>query len=299
MVIEPDEEGNNDVRFSYGRKIRYHSPRYIVDMVKTLVDRFDIDFASFIDENLMTMDQASGRTWLEELCALWIEEGLQPTCRRDGVPHDHNCTGVHWSGTSHASLARPETLKRMYEAGCSHLVYGIESFDPKVLKALGKGTSAKTNRRALGECLESGIRPIPNIMIGFPEESFESVRNTIEGMVELGIHAKPHFATPYPGSEWYYAFRESILEQYDGDLEAFVRDLGDASDVTAVLSHRFTAMELMGLQQIVHRRDFRLLDQAEEHWRPRAIPVARSKPSFNFVRKKLVAPVELTRRRKI
>lgn len=296
MVVEPNANGENDVRFSWGRNIRYHSPRYIVDMVKTLRDRFQVDFISFIDENLMTMDAYSKRTWLFELSRLWIEEGLQPTCRKLGVPHDENCKeGIHWSGTSHATLARKDVLEAMFEAGCSHLVYGIETYDPIILKNLGKGTTVKNNKESLKICMETGIKPIPNIIIGFPEESFDSVRNTINALLELGIYAKPHFATPYPGSEWYYRYKNSILEQYDGNLEKYIEALGDASDITAVISHKFSAMELLGLQQIVAKRDLRLLDQAEKHWahadevtRPVAVP----QESFNFISKKVKAPIE-------
>lgn len=295
MLIQENENGVRDVRFTYGRNIRYHSPRYIVDMVKSLVGKHQVDFVSFIDENLMTMDASSKRTWLTELSEMWIREGLQPTCRRDGVPHDENCRGVHWSGTSHASLAREDVLRAMFKAGCSHLVYGIESYDPGILKHLGKGTTARHNRESLVTCMNIGIKPIPNIIIGFPEESFASVRNTIQALIDLGIHAKPHFATPYPGSEWYYAYKQSIVEQYGGDLEAFIEDLGDASKITAVISHKFSAMELLGLQQIVAQRDLRLLEQAEKHWGGAdavTAPVAVSRESFNFVAKKLDAPME-------
>jgi radical SAM superfamily enzyme YgiQ (UPF0313 family) len=204
MVVEKDENGENDVRFTYGRNIRYHSPRYIVDMVKTLRDRYGVDFVTLLDENLMTMDVASGRTWLGDLCELWKKEGLQPTSRRDRVSDEYNKGGVFWAGTSHASLAKKPTLDKMYEAGCSHLVYGIETFDPHILKTLGKGVNQKHNIEAVSICLDSGIIPIPNIIIGFPDETFESIRLNIKYLKQLGITARPHFATPYPGSEWYY-----------------------------------------------------------------------------------------------
>lgn len=302
MVIEEDETGNNDVRFTYGRNIRYHSPQYIVGMVEELVARYQIDFASFLDENLMTMHVSSRKTWLFELSDLWIERGLQPSCRRDGVPHDESCTGVHWAGTSHASLARKDVLERMYAAGCSHLVYGVESFDPGVLKVMGKGSTAAQNISGVSTCLETGIRPIPNIIVGFPDETYESVRNTMAGMARLGIVAKPHFATPYPGSEWYYTYKQSILQQYGGDLEKFILDLGDASSITAVIAHNFNAMELMGLQQIMYRKDFRLLDQAEKHHAARKgdhVPVAVPRASFNIIKKKARAPVEAEIRERI
>lgn len=296
MVIEKNEQdGENDVRFTYGRNIRYHSPRYLVDMVKHLVKKYKIDFASFIDENMMTMHVASGRKWLYELCDLWIKEGLQPSCVRDGVEHDENCKGIHWSGTSHAGLADPDILKTMRKAGCSHLVYGLESFDPVILKNLGKGSNQSANARSIPMTLEAGIAPIANIIIGFPEETFESIRTTMEWMIKLGIHAKPHFATPYPGSEWYYSYKDSIAEQYKGDLEAFVKDLGDASKITAVISHRFSPIQLLGLQEIVARRDLRLLDLTQKHWAncdEHIKPLAQPKASFNMVKKKVQAPIE-------
>ena len=197
MAILPKDDGKNEVVFSYARDIRYHSPEYIVDMVLTLKKKYNIDFANFLDENLMTMHTASGKKWLFDICNEWDKAGLVPS--RD----EHN-QGVYWSGTSHASLANTPILEAMYKAGCTHLVYGLESFDPKILKNLGKGTNRANNIRSVGQCMDTGIIPVPNIIIGFPEETFESIRNTITALIELGIHAKPHFATAYPGSEWYY-----------------------------------------------------------------------------------------------
>ncbi|XQW85825.1 B12-binding domain-containing radical SAM protein [Thalassotalea piscium] len=294
MLIEENEEGENDVVFTYGRNIRYHSADYIVKMVKHLYDTYNIDFAAFIDENLMTMDVASKGTWLKELCAKWIEAGLQPTCRQQGIAHDENCKGVHWNGTSHAGLHRPDTLKLMYEAGCTHLVYGLESFDPHILRNLGKGSNARKNKQSIATCLDSGIKPIPNIIIGFPEETFDSVRNTINALIELGITAKPHFATAYPGSEWYYAYKDSILKQYDGDLEAYIMDLGDASKITATISQEFSPVQLLGLQQIVYLKDLRLLELSENHWAPvqqYLAPVVEPKTSFNLRSVKQAGPI--------
>ena len=295
MVIEKNEDGVDDVKFSYGRTIRYHSPSYVVGMVKKLVELYDVDFVSFIDENMMTMDAYSKRTWIKDRSRQWIEAGLQPTCRRDGVTHGPECRGVHFGGTSHATLAKPDALDALYAAGCSYLIYGIESFDPVILKNLGKATTRESNYQAVDICKRSGIRPIPNFIIGFPEESFDSIRNNIHGLLKLGIHTKPHFATPYPGSEWYYTYKQSIVEQYGGDLEKFIMDLGDASKISVVISHKFSPMELLGLQSIVHQRDMRLLDLAEQHWagadasmRPLAVP----RDSTNFERRKIQAPIE-------
>lgn len=270
MKYITDEHGETDVRFdtpgSYRREIRWHSPRYAVELVKSLRDRYGIDFVVFLDENLMTLDQYSGRTWLKELCQLWIAEGLQPSCIRDGVPHDERCQGVHFSGTSHATLSNPEALGLMRQAGCSHLVYGYESFSRQVLKRLGKGATPETNLRSFFATLEAGIRPIPNQIIGFPSEDFDSLRDCMHAWEKLGLVVKPFFATPYPGSAWYEVYKDRILAQYGGDLDRFLRDLGDATKVTAIISESFNAVELYGLRELMVQFDYDRLSQYEREW---------------------------------
>lgn len=285
MLVDKRPDGANDVVFTYGRNLRYHSPTYIVEMVSELKRTYSIDFANFLDENLMTMEASSGRKWLTEICDEWGKKGLTPV--RGRTPQ----SGVFWSGTSHASLHRPDILRRMYQSGCTHLVYGLESFDPYILKHLGKGTTRAKNISSVGICLDSGIIPIPNFIIGFPDETFASIKNTITAVKELGIHVKPHFATAYPGSEWYYAFKDDIKSQYNGDLEAYISDLGDATKITATISRNFTGMELLGLQEIVAKRDLRLLELAEKAYKPRE-PLTVNKESFNFKPKKIDGPMQ-------
>ncbi len=158
-------------------------------------------------------------------------------------------------------------LKEMRSAGCSHLVYGYESFAPHVMKTIGKGATPKTNMRSFFWTLEAGIRPIPNQIIGFPAEDFESLRANMDAWKKLGIVVKPFFATPYPGSEWFSTYRASILEQYGGDLERFVLELGDATSITAVICHNFNAVELLGLRELMLKFDYRSIDAHEQVWR--------------------------------
>jgi anaerobic magnesium-protoporphyrin IX monomethyl ester cyclase len=271
MKYKSSESGETSVHFDepgqYKRVIRYHSPEYVVKMVRHAFDKFGIDFVGFFDENLMTMDVYSKRTWLKGICELWIENGLQPTCIRDGVPHDENCRGVHWSGTSHAALCTREILQLMRKAGCSHLVYGYESFSPHVMKTIGKGSTPEINIRSFFWTLEAGIRPIPNQIIGFPNEDFQSIYQNMDAWKKLGIVVKPFFATPYPGSEWFTVYRSRIEEQYDGDLEQYLLDLGDATRVTGVISHNFNAVELLGLRELMVKFDYKRIREYEAYWR--------------------------------
>jgi len=262
-----DTNGDRDVAFTYARDLRFHSPDYIVNMAVDMKKKYSIDFVSFLDENLMTMHVASGRTWMTEICEKWIDAGLQPSCVRENVPHDpEKCDGVHWSGTSHASLVDPEVLKAMRSAGCSDLIYGLESFSDRILKNLGKATTVQHNMNAITMTLEAGIRPRPNQIMGFPDEFFDSIYDTLDAWEKMGIVVKPFFATPYPGTEWYSIYEDKIKDQYDGDLEAFLIDLGDATKVTAVISENFTSVELLGLRELMVERDIRKIKEYEQIW---------------------------------
>jgi len=251
----------------YSRQIRYHSPEYIVGMAKHMYDKYRINFVAFLDENLMTMDKYSGRTWMKRICELWHENGLVPEYSYDENGDIKGWKGIHWSGTSHATLCTQEILQTMRKAGCSHLVYGYESFAPHVMKTIGKGATPSTNLRSFFWTLEAGIRPIPNMIIGFPNEDFESIRLNMKAWDDLGITVKPHFATPYPGSEWFTVYRPYIEAQYGGDLEKFIEDLGDASAISAVISHNFNPVELIGLRDLMLKRDYAKLEAYEKIWR--------------------------------
>lgn len=254
--------------FTHDRVNRWHSARYVVNLAKHVRDRYGVDFILFIDENLIAMDTASRHKWLPELCRLWIDEGLQPQCCRDRVPHDPGtCRGVHFGATSHAALIRPDTLKILKEAGCSQLLYGLESFSARVLKNVGKGSTPESNEKAVRITLDAGIRPIPNQMMGFPDDFFDSLIDCVEAWHRLGIKCKPFFATAYPGTEWWNRYKARILAQYDGDMDALMGDLGDATRITTNLCDNLNDVELYGLRELMVNGDIEGIRRYEKLWR--------------------------------
>ncbi|HEY4475062.1 MAG TPA: radical SAM protein [Candidatus Paceibacterota bacterium] len=280
MQYENPQDDKADVVFTHDRFNRMHSPRYIVDMVKYMRKKHGVDFVLFFDENLLAMNSASKNTWLPAICKLWIEEGLQPQCIRDKVPHNpETCSGVHWGGTSHAALANLPLLEKMHEAGCSQLLYGYESFSKRVLKNVGKGATPEANERSLQITLEAGIRPVPNQMMGFPDDFHDSLIDCVEAWERLGIEVFPFFATPYPGTEWYNKYRDSILAQYDGNLEKFLLDLGDATKPTAMICENLNRVELIGLRELMVAKDIKRIKEHEKEWRK-----LHGEPKFSDVR---------------
>lgn len=242
------EEGSLLVDFNKPRVIRAHSPEYVTDLIAYAKKKYRIDFVSFNDENFVFMDKKTNGVWTRSFFSLWKKKGL---------------AGIHWGTTAHPALVNPELLAQMRKAGCTYLDYGFESFDDDILKSIGKGATAALNERALRWTMQAGIRPIPNQIIGFPDESFKSIKADVVAWKRLGIKVYPFLATPYPGSEWFHEYRDTILSQYDGNLEQFLLDLGDATRMTAVISRNFQAVELLGLRELMVTGDLKRIEEYE------------------------------------
>jgi radical SAM superfamily enzyme YgiQ (UPF0313 family) len=246
--------------------VRQHSPQYLAKYIEHLrkdyVDipwdddgggiGYPIDFLCWSDENIVAHDAQTGFTWLKEIREELWKKDLVAECVKRGVSHDPSfCNGPHFGGTSHAGLVNKDMLKTLREIGFTYLDYGLEHWDSKILRSIGKGSTPDANKRAIKWTLEMGIRPIPNQIIMFPEESWETLNTMLDAWKETGIVNRPFICTPYPGSEWYTKYKDYIIEQYDGNLEKFISDLEDATKVTALLTKNFTPAEAVGIQNIM------------------------------------------------
>jgi len=92
----------------------------------------------------------------------------------------------------------------MKRAGCTSILFGIESGDQQVLQRIKKGISLEKAREAHKLCKKIGINVLSSFILGNPGETLDSAKRTIDFACEL----KPTFAlfyrlVPYPGSEAY------------------------------------------------------------------------------------------------
>ncbi len=95
---------------------------------------------------------------LERMCDLIIESGLK----------------VYWSGK--ASIRRqmtPQLLKKMAEAGCCGMDFGLESGSPQVVKDMKKGFDMETARQVIRDTHAAGIHVGVFMIAGFPTETEE------------------------------------------------------------------------------------------------------------------------------
>ena len=261
---------------------RWPSPRYAIENVKLLKEKYGVDFISILDENM-----TSNLKWTKEFCQLYVEEELDET--------------VKWGtlGDAPSVAVQPNIVQTMKDAGCVYISFGFESASDKVLnKDIGKGQLQIHEQQTIDAVIKAKLTPLTTFMIGNPHENINDLMETVTFWVRNGIEVDPFICTPYVGSPLYYDYKDYILQQYDERLklvesgkymvsdktvkkwklralDKFMRDCGDATQYTATVSQYFTIPELIALKQFMYKHDTRrILQMAHqrydqtglEHW---------------------------------
>ena len=104
-----------------------------------------------------------------------------------------------------------DILDKYWKAGIIHIYMGAESGDDEVLKSLNKGIDMKTTKLALELLNRAGIITEASFMIGFPHETWESIRDTIDSAIYLNpdVAVFP-IVTPWPYTPMYKEMKDRI-----------------------------------------------------------------------------------------
>jgi radical SAM superfamily enzyme YgiQ (UPF0313 family) len=126
-------------------------------------------------------------------------------------------------------------LDRMKRSGCYRVGYGIESGSQQILDQMDKKVTVEQAKKAIRLTREAGLMCGTTWMFGYPGESLETIRETIDFCKEMLISPSFFYTTPYPGSYLYDKVKDKIIDKY-GDEESFISVLGDASDFSINLT---------------------------------------------------------------
>lgn len=164
-----------------GHRFRVRSAENVVDEIEWLVSDFNAKHIAFSDDTFTL-----SRRRVEAIC---------DEIRRRGID-------VEWSCSSRVDTTNEDMLKKMKEAGCSAIYFGVESASPRILDFYRKKIDSEKVRRAVTLARKYGIRVICSFIIGAPMERKEEMRATLKFALELDPdYAQFSVLTPYPGTE--------------------------------------------------------------------------------------------------
>jgi radical SAM superfamily enzyme YgiQ (UPF0313 family) len=192
----------------HGRKYRMRSPKNVVDELEFLCKNYDVSKFTFCDD-AFTVDQA--RT--EKMCREITDRKLK----------------IQWNCGTRVDMVTRELLVKMKEAGCISVWFGVESGSQQVLDAMKKGISTSQTMQVLGWVRELGLKPVPNVILGFPGETKETAWKTVKFVEkispdEVGFY---NVATPFPGTPMYDLVKQNgwikvtDFDKYDTTVPIF------------------------------------------------------------------------------
>ena len=184
----------------FGNRLRAHSAEYVIAMIKDLYCNYGIRDIQFEDDNFMLF-----RKRFLKICEMLKKEKLKIT----------------WSCQARVDMVDFEILKKMKEAGCWMILYGVESGSQKVLDLMRKGISKEKIEKAIDITHKAEILCKGFFITGFLNEDGSSLKETYEFIKKNRLDdISLHYFTPFPGSKAY-----EIVDKF-GTVK------GDLSDMT-------------------------------------------------------------------
>ena len=135
-----------------------------------------------------------------------------------------------WATLSRVDRVDPYILRKMFEAGCYELEFGVEAGSQKILDAMDKRTSIDQVHSGLEMSYDSGIKNKVFLIHGFPGENYDTTMETIEMLEKVGkwINRTSLFRfVPLPGTFTYknpeiYGIKGTYDQpDWDGDWGKF------------------------------------------------------------------------------
>jgi anaerobic magnesium-protoporphyrin IX monomethyl ester cyclase len=176
----------------WSRSWRGREPEHVVEEIRRLHDDYGVRVILFADE-YPTPNQGRWEEILDRIIALKREIYLLMETRATDIVRDR------------------EILPKYRKAGIVHIYVGLEATDQETLDRIGKKSSVDEGRESLALIREHGMLSETSFVLGFPEETNDSVRSTLN-LARTFDPDMAHFLaiTPWPYSDLYNEVKDNI-----------------------------------------------------------------------------------------
>jgi radical SAM superfamily enzyme YgiQ (UPF0313 family) len=198
------------------RKVRRKSVGRVLEELSLLQGRYAAGGINFVDDTFTLH-----RAWLLELCGALVQRGFP----------------LRWLCSTRVDAVDDGVLAAMAAAGCAGIFYGVESGSAAIQRSIRKDLALDRVLDTLRLTAKHGIGVTASMMMGFPDESEDDLRQTlalrarIQQLFPDKQSIQVHLLTPDLDTEITNTNLERLA--YDGfhsdgaggDLAAYDRDL--------------------------------------------------------------------------
>jgi radical SAM superfamily enzyme YgiQ (UPF0313 family) len=184
-IQAPFRSGEHELGYKESvNSYRNWSPQSIGAQIDRLVRDYGVRNIKIADEMfVLNMKHVHG------ICNLLIERG-----------YDLNI----WAYARVDTVRGEDTIEKLKRAGFNWLAFGIEAASESVRKDVDKGFSQDKIFTTIENVRAAGINIIGNFIFGLPEDTLETMQETLDMALELNCEfANFYSAMAYPGSQLY------------------------------------------------------------------------------------------------
>jgi len=134
----------------FGRKVRYRTVQNVIRELRQLRKEFKVDAVWFVDDTFTLNPK-----WVAEFCGELLKEKW------------HN---FRWAVQARVDTVNYAMLKKMKQAGCVQLDFGVETGSERVWKILKKGITKKQVINAFKISKRAGLQRFASFMVGTREK---------------------------------------------------------------------------------------------------------------------------------
>lgn len=181
---------------TWGRKVRFRSPKNVLDEIEIIVNQHDIRNITFCDDTFTL-----GKRRVIDICNGITERGYN----------------LEFLCSSRVNTIDEKRLEGLARAGCKEISFGIESADEDILSILRKNIDLRKVIPIFEMVKSFGIRVHSSYILGNPGDTRETIEKTIEFAIESGADAAQFsILTPYPATPlWNMARMKGALKSAD------------------------------------------------------------------------------------
>ena len=130
-----------------------------------------------------------------------------------------NKTDITWTCFARVDFIDEEMLKKMKEAGCHQIMYGVESTNGAVLKNINKKIQIKQVIKAVEWTKKAKIECRVAFMVGNPKDTTEIIKENIKFVNKIDPDLLVvNITTPFPGTAMFnWAKEKDLILTYDWD----------------------------------------------------------------------------------
>ncbi len=224
-----------------GAKYRKYSEDVIMDEIRRLHYNYGCNYISFWDE-LTFASVKSTAAMVERFRTLEFKIGWEASARGDLFKKEH--IGL---------------IKAMKDSGCENLAFSLENADAEILAAMNKRMSVSEFIEQTKALWEGGVIPLTSVIFGYPQETPETIRQTIKVCEECNIFPSVGFLLPLPGTPIYEWAKQN---GHITDEVQYLGKIGDRQDfhinLTKMSDSEFVDIVTKELQALAEKQGLKL-----------------------------------------